>query len=304
MLENASVTITGTYTYTGASIVPEAGNVEVVLNGTKIDSDQYTISASNNTNAGVGKATLTVTATETGNYSGSVSSTFTIAPATLTIKANDQTITYGGSIATGTDQVTSAGLVGGDTLESVTLEASTSNVPGGNITPSSAKIQNGSGEDVTGNYEITYVPGALIINKAQAAVTGNPTANTLTYTGAAQALVTAGTASVGEVVYSLTETGTYSTTIPTGTDAGSYTVWYKVEGTTNYEGTDPVKVDVTISKVNYTGEKAGASGTLEVLPPPIRSCTSTTRTRPAAMRWMPCAGPWKMASSTARAAAS
>ena len=38
----------------------------------KIDSDQYTISASNNINAGVGKATLTVTAAETGNYSGSV----------------------------------------------------------------------------------------------------------------------------------------------------------------------------------------------------------------------------------------
>ncbi len=163
MLENASVTITGTYTYTGAAIVPEAGNVEVVLNGTKIDSDQYTISASNNINAGVGKATLTVTATETGNYSGSVSSTFTIAPATLTIKANDQTITYGGSIATGTDQVTPAGLVGGDTLESVTLEASSSDVPGGNITPSSVVIKRG-GEDVTANYNITYQPGTLTIS--------------------------------------------------------------------------------------------------------------------------------------------
>ncbi len=163
MLENASVTITGTYTYTGAAIVPEAGNVEVVLNGTKIDSDQYTISASNNINAGVGKATLTVTATETGNYSGSVSSTFTIKQADLTVKANDQTITYGESITTGTDQVTATGLASGDTLESVTLEASTANVPGGNITPSGAVIKSG-GEDVTANYNITYQPGTLTIS--------------------------------------------------------------------------------------------------------------------------------------------
>lgn len=165
MLENASVTITGTYTYTGAAIVPEAGNVEVVLNGTKIDSDQYTISASNNINAGVGKATLTVTATETGNYSGSVSSTFTIAPATLTITASAQTITYGGSITTGTNQVTATGLASGDTLESVTLEASSDQVAVADktITPSAAVIKRG-GEDVTANYNITYQPGTLAIS--------------------------------------------------------------------------------------------------------------------------------------------
>ena len=165
MLENASVTITGTYTYIGAAIIPEAGNVEVVLNGTKIDSDQYTISASNNINAGVGKATLTVTATETGNYSGSVSSTFTINRADLTVKANDQVITYGGNIATGTDQVTPTGLVGGDTLESVTLEASSDQVAVADktITPSAAVIKRG-GEDVTANYNITYQTGTLTIS--------------------------------------------------------------------------------------------------------------------------------------------
>ena len=261
MLENASVTVSGTYTYTGAAIVPPASEVAVMLNGKPVDSDQYTISASNNINAGVAVATLTATATENGNYSGSVSSTFTIAPATLTITASDQTITYGGSIATGTDQVTPAGLVGGDTLESVTLEASSDQVAvtDKTITPSAAQIRNTSGADVTGNYKITYEMGTLTINKAQSAVTVNPTANTLTYNGTTQALVTAGTASIGEVVYSLTETGTYSTTIPTGTDAGSYTVWYKVEGTENYNGTAPVKVDVTISKVNYTGEKTGST---------------------------------------------
>ena len=165
MLENASVTITGTYTYIGAAIIPEAGNVEVVLNGTKIDSDQYTISASNNINAGVGKATLTVTAKADGDYSGSASTTFTIKQADLTVKASDQTITCGGSIATGMDQVTVTGLVGGDALESVTLETSSDQVAVADktITPSAAVIKRG-GEDVTANYNITYQPGTLTIS--------------------------------------------------------------------------------------------------------------------------------------------
>ena len=53
--------------------------------------------------------------------------------------------------------------------------------------------------------------------------------------------------------------GTYSTTIPTGTNAGSYEVWYKIADTDNYTGTTPVKVDVTISKVDYTGAKTGST---------------------------------------------
>ncbi|USF28381.1 hypothetical protein N510_003340 [Firmicutes bacterium ASF500] len=251
MLDGATVTVSGSYTYTGAAVVPAAGNVTVELNGVTIDASQYTISATNNVN--VGTSTLTVTATADGNYSGSASTTFTISPATLTIKASDQTITYGQSITEGTGQVTATGLCAGDSLSGITLAASTRNVPGGTIELSAAQIKNSSGGDVTANYNITYEAGTLTINKAQATVTGDPTANTLTYTGAAQALVTAGTASIGEVVYSLTEMGTYSTTIPTGTNAGTYKVWYKVEGTTNYEGTAPVKVDVTIGKANYTG---------------------------------------------------
>ena len=56
-----------------------------------------------------------------------------------------------------------------------------------------------------------------------------PTAKTLTYTGKPQELVTAGSIEGGTMVYSLSEKGEYSETIPTGTDAGYYTVWYKAE---------------------------------------------------------------------------
>lgn len=172
----------------GALILP-LYPVALELNGVTIDASQYTISATNNVN--VGTSTLTVTATADGNYSGSASTTFTISPATLTIKASDQTITYGQSITEGTGQVTATGLCAGDSLSGITLAASTRNVPGGTIELSAAQIKNSSGGDVTANYNITYEAGTLTINKAQATVTGDPTANTLTYTGAAQALVTA-----------------------------------------------------------------------------------------------------------------
>ena len=45
-----------------------------------------------------------------------------------------------------------------------------------------------------------------------------------TYTGQEQALITAGSVTdYGTMQYSLTENGTYSQDIPTGTDAGAYT---------------------------------------------------------------------------------
>ena len=75
-----------------------------------------------------------------------------------------------------------------------------------------------------------------------------PTAQeNLTYTGQAQALITAGSVtSGGTMQYSLTENGTYSQDIPVGTDAGAYTVWYRVIGDENHNDTTPTSVAVRI----------------------------------------------------------
>ena len=189
-----------------------------------------TLSAILNVNAGDGSVSVTI-----GEYEHT--KTFTIAKAALTITANAQTITYGESITQGTNQVTAAGLCAGDNMTGVTLTASTTDVPGGTITPSGAEIKNVSSEIVTGNYDISYADGTLTINKANVTITTPPVARTLTYSGAAQALVSPGAANVGQVVYSLEENGSYSENIPTGTNAGAYTVWYKVEDTANYNGT-------------------------------------------------------------------
>ena len=81
-----------------------------------------------------------------------------------------------------------------------------------------------------------------------------PTAQeNLTYTGQAQALITAGSVTnYGTMQYSLTENGTYSQDIPTGTDAGAYTVWYRVIGDANHNDTAPASVAVRIGKKPLT----------------------------------------------------
>ena len=86
-----------------------------------------------------------------------------------------------------------------------------------------------------------------------ASVTNAPTAKNLNYNGQAQALVTTGTASGGEMQYALGTDATtapannlYTTSIPTGTDAGTYYVWYKVAGDGNHSDSVPAYVTSTI----------------------------------------------------------
>ena len=81
-----------------------------------------------------------------------------------------------------------------------------------------------------------------------------PTAQeNLTYTGHEQALIIAGSVTdYGTMQYSLTENGTYSQNIPVGTDAGTYTVWYRVIGDANHNNTAPASVVVSIRKKPLT----------------------------------------------------
>ena len=120
--------------------------------------------------------------------------------------------------------------------------------------------------EVTGNkatnvgaYELTVkgignytgeVKLSWSIKKTAAVVTNAPTAKTLTYTSEARALVNAGTTADGELVYSLSENGEFTDSIPTGTNAGEYTVWYYVQGDDNHSDTAKASVKVTIAKAD------------------------------------------------------
>lgn len=91
------------------------------------------------------------------------------------------------------------------------------------------------------------------VNKATPTFNAPTAQENLTYTGQEQALIIAGSVtSGGTMQYSLTENGTYSQDIPTGTDAGAYTVWYRVIGDANHNDTAPASVPVRIGKKPLT----------------------------------------------------
>ena len=90
------------------------------------------------------------------------------------------------------------------------------------------------------------------VNKATPTFIAPTAQENLTYTGQEQELITAGMTDHGTMQYSLTENGTYSQDTPTGTDAGAYTVWYRVIGDANHNDTAPASVAVRIGKKPLT----------------------------------------------------
>ena len=106
-----------------------------------------------------------------------------------------------------------------------------------------ASLNYNSSTDLTAeNWKFT-------IAKAGSACTAPTPITALTYTGEAQPLINAGTTADGTMQYS-TDGTHYGTAIPTGENAGAYTVWYKVAGDGNHSDTTPASVSVTIAKAN------------------------------------------------------
>lgn len=101
-------------------------------------------------------------------------------------------------------------------------------------------------------YSVSSGNKTLTVTKASIpadAITA-PIINTLTYNGQPQELVTPGVldAKYGTMVYSLSRSASsFSTEIPTGTDAGTYKVYYKVLGNDDYkDGNRTYTLTVTI----------------------------------------------------------
>lgn len=109
------------------------------------------------------------------------------------------------------------------------------------------------------------------ISKGTPVVTA-PTAKNLTYNINAQTLVNAGSTTGGTLYYIVTNTNSkpdanasgWSTTLPQGTNAGTYYVWYKVVGGTCYN-------DLGVSNSPVTVNIAKASGSISY------STTSVTK---------------------------
>ncbi|MBP3768159.1 MAG: FIVAR domain-containing protein [Prevotella sp.] len=98
----------------------------------------------------------------------------------------------------------------------------------------------GSDYSGTASKTFTIVKADITMTTAPAAVSG------LVYSGTAQTLITAGVASFGTVLYS-TDGETYAEALPQGTAAGTYTVYYKVEGDANHNAFAAQTLSVTIA---------------------------------------------------------
>lgn len=107
---------------------------------------------------------------------------------------------------------------------------------------------------VTGNGDINNVAAASkvskYIDKATPTVTTTPTARTgLVYNGSAQNLANPGSTNGGTLKYSA-DNVTWSNTVPTRTNAGSYTVYWKVVGNAYYKDKSGGNFTVTIAKAD------------------------------------------------------
>lgn len=94
------------------------------------------------------------------------------------------------------------------------------------------------------------MPTATLTVKQQAAtVTKAPEPATgLIFDGQQHALLSnGGTAEGGTMVFAPAENGTYMEGIPSGSGAGTYTIWYKVDPDGNHSETTPAYVEVTIA---------------------------------------------------------
>ena len=214
-ISSATVTISGTYIYSGAAQTPAAGNVSVVLAGF---APTYTYAV---TTGGTNAGTATVTVTGTGNFTGTATGTFTIAQkdigaATVTING---TYTYSGTAQTPAAGDVSVALTGFTPTYSYAVTAGGTNAGTATVTVT------GTG-NYTGTAIGTFTVAPKDIGSATVTIVG-----TYTYNGTAQ---TPAASDVNVILAGFTPAYTYAVTSG-GTNAGTATV--TVTGTGNYTGT-------------------------------------------------------------------
>lgn len=176
------------------------------------------------------------------NYDGTAKAQWSIVAADaqlFTIQLSNSSLVYNGTELkpTATVKDGEAVLVEGTDY---TL-AYTNNVNVGTATVTATGIGNYSGTK-TANFTIT---------QADMVITVPTVKEGLVYTTQPQALANAGTVEGGELMYSLDNTQ-WTTTVPTGTEAKEYTVYYKIVNDANHKAVEPAQFKVTIDKATLT----------------------------------------------------
>lgn len=222
-----------------------------------LDPADYQVSYEKNVNAGENTAKAVITATEDGNYTGSVSLSFSILPSEVTVKAHSAASAYNEEISELTFEITSGTVLDAD-KESLNMKAETSVRKGYAV----GVYENAVTVSYTknNNYEITVVPADYEVTRALLTVTEQgysgvydgkehkPALSVKTGKFLTFATIYYGTSTVDGTNY--LDESKASTTCPSFKDAGIHTVYYYAI-CDNYE---PVqgRVDVAITKAPLT----------------------------------------------------
>ena len=233
-ISEATAVQNGTLTYDGTAQTP---TFTVTHGNTTLTADDYDVTVTAQTNAG----SYTATITGKGNYSGTIADVaWEILPANIDVPS----MTYAPLTYNGAEQAPVFTIK----LGNATLTADDYDVTVTAQTNAGSYTATITGK---GNYRGTISNVTWSIGKATPTVTA-PTAKTgLVYTGTAQALIAAGSTDFGTLLYSLDDND-YSENIPTATDAGTYTVYYMVQGNSNVNNVEAQNFTVSIGKVPVT----------------------------------------------------
>ena len=239
-------TVTGTATVTkGGNTVDLASNI--TLNGAT-GTVSYEISGASNgcslngsvltSGNNTGNVTVNVSVAADNNYEALAATPITVTindKATQTITASDVTATYGE-----TGKKVEATTDGNGAISYAVKDGSADYIEVDAYTGALTIKKAGTATVIvtaaeTSTYARADQEVTVTINKAAPTVTA-PTAKTLTYTGSAQELVTAGTAEGGTMQYALgsdattapTDNNLYTTSIPTAINAGTYNVCFRI----------------------------------------------------------------------------
>ena len=270
----ATVTITdvegGNYAVSGSttfaissadgSLNPPVGKSDLVYNGTaqdlitagstttgtmeySLDGTTYSTSIPQGTDAGSYTVYYKVTGDDDNSNIAAQDFQVIIASKTVespTITLSETSYTYDGTAKKPTVTVDD----GETTIPSSEYSVSyTNNTNAGTATVTITDVEGG-------NYAVSGST-TFTISVADGSLTAPTGTSDLVYNGTAQNLITAGSTTTGTMEYSLDGT-TYDTGIPQGTDAGSYTVYYKVTGDANHNDIAAQHFDVTIAKAALT----------------------------------------------------
>ena len=211
------------------------------------------------TTSGIDAGTYTATATPDGNHAWSDGTT---GAKTITWTMNKKTVavTWGTTTTfnyNGNAQAPTASATSGVTGETINVTRTTGRNAGSYTSTASISSVTG-GRAKIGNYALSGNTKAFTINKVNATMANPTLATGLVYNTKAQSLLSkAGSASGETIKYGL---GANSTTAPTswntsvtGTNAGTYFVWSKVDADGNHNGVAAKYIGmVTIAKATVT----------------------------------------------------